>query len=90
VSLPPEAEKKDSLLRPDSPGPFDFDRALVEAAEEIEFDWPEFLPVEGIRAGITEIALGLLLFAGLVSFLWLPLNPKKEDPPVKVCALPGK
>ena len=54
MSLLPEAEKKDSLSRPDTPGPFDFDRALVEAAEEIEFAWPEFLPVEGIKTGITE------------------------------------
>jgi hypothetical protein len=35
---------------------------------KIEFDWPEFLPVERIKAGIIEIALGFLLFAGLVAF----------------------
>jgi hypothetical protein len=38
------------------------DRALIEAAEEMSFDWPEFLPVERI----TEMALASLLFAGLV------------------------
>jgi len=62
------AEKEDSFPRPDSPALYDLDRALVETAEEIEFDWPKFLPVERIKAGITEIALGLLLFAGLVAF----------------------
>jgi hypothetical protein len=40
----------------------DLDRALIEAAEEMSFDWPEFLPVERI----TEMALASLLFAGLV------------------------
>ena len=29
------AEKKDSLLRPDSPAPNDLDRALVEVAEPV-------------------------------------------------------
>ena len=59
------AEKKDSLLRPDSPAPNDLDRALVEIAEEVQFDWPEFLPVGRIEAGITEIALTFLFLAGL-------------------------
>jgi len=44
----------------------DFDRALIEAAKEMSFNWPEILPVEGIKTGITQIALGSLLFAGLV------------------------
>jgi|SRR5262249_2289784 len=43
----------------------DFDRALIEAAEEMRFDWPEFLPVERVRAGIAQMALASLLFAGL-------------------------
>jgi len=48
---------------------YDLDRALLEAAKELDFDWPEFLPVErGIR-GITEIALGCALVAG-VAVLW--------------------
>jgi hypothetical protein len=46
----------------DSPALSDLDRALIEAAEEMRFDWPEFLPVERI----TEMALASLLFAGLV------------------------
>ena len=46
----------------------DLDRALVKAAEEMSFDWPDFLPVERIRPGIAQMALGLLLFAGLVAF----------------------
>ena len=68
MSLLLNTEKKDSLSPPDSPASDDLDRALVKPAEEIEFDWPEFLPVERIRAGIMEIALGFLLFAGLVAF----------------------
>jgi len=44
----------------------DLDRALLEAAKELDFDWPEFLPVE---RGITEIALGCALIAG-VAVLW--------------------
>jgi hypothetical protein len=38
------AEKKDSLSLADSPAPHDLERALAEAAEEMDFDWPEFLP----------------------------------------------
>ena len=68
MSLLLNTEKKDSLSPPDSPASDDLDRVPVEAAEEIEFDWPEFLPVERIKAGIMEIALGFLLFAGLVAF----------------------
>lgn len=51
-----------------APEPSDLDRALVEAAEEMSFNWPEFLPVERIGAGIAQMALGLLLFAGLLAF----------------------
>jgi hypothetical protein len=29
----------------------------LEAAEELDFDWPEFVPVERVIRGITEIAL---------------------------------
>ena len=68
MSMSVNAEKKDSLPQADSPAPHDLDRALAEAAEEMDFDWPEFLPVERIKGGITEIALGFLLLAGLVAF----------------------
>ena len=44
------------------------DREFVDICEEMKFDWPEFLPVERIKAGITEIALGLIVFATLVVF----------------------
>ena len=44
------------------------DRGLVEVSEEVKFDWPGFLPVERIKAGITEIAVGLIVFAALVAF----------------------
>jgi hypothetical protein len=35
---------------------------------EIRSGWPQFLPVERIKAGLTEIALGLAMFAALVAF----------------------
>ena len=44
------------------------DRESVEVSEEMKFDWPELRPVERIKAGITEIALGLMMFAALVVF----------------------
>jgi len=67
MSLLPNVEKSD--LRADSQTSYDLDRALVEAAEETKFYWPEFLPVERIKAGISEIALGLILFAALLTFV---------------------
>jgi hypothetical protein len=67
MSLLPNVEKRD--LRADSPAPYDLDRALVEAAEETRFDWPEFLPVERIKAGISEIIVGLIVIAALLAFL---------------------
>ena len=45
-----------------------WDREFVKISEEMKFDWPEFLPVERIKAGITEITLGLMVFAALVVF----------------------
>jgi hypothetical protein len=38
------------------------------AAEQMKFDWPEFLPEKRINVGIVEIAFGLFLFAALVAF----------------------
>jgi len=43
------------------------DGELFEVSE-ISFDWPQSLPVERIKAGLTEIALGLTMFAALVAF----------------------
>lgn len=57
----------------DSAAPSDLERALVEAAEELDFDWPEFLPAERVVRGITEIALGFALVGGIAVFwclLW--------------------
>ena len=54
--------------RNDSGAPSDLDRALLAAAEELDFDWPEFLPVERIIRGITEIALGFGLVTGAAVF----------------------
>jgi hypothetical protein len=44
------------------------DVELVEVSEKIKFDWPEFLPVERIKAGITEIFIGSIAFAAIVAF----------------------
>ena len=52
--------EKNSALAPD--------REPVEAPEKIEFASPDFLPVEGIKAGITEVFLGLLALAAIVAF----------------------
>ena len=41
---------------------------LAEASEKVNFDWPHSLPIERIKAGLTEIAVAILLFAGLVAF----------------------
>jgi hypothetical protein len=43
------------------------DRALIEASEKTR-DWTQFLPIERIKTGLTEIALGLLVFVTLVAF----------------------
>jgi hypothetical protein len=67
IEMEKSSSRPDSL-RPDSLVTHDLDRALVEAAEEIDIDWPESLPVERIKAGIMEIALGFLLCAGLAAF----------------------
>jgi hypothetical protein len=44
------------------------DVELVEVSEKIEFGWPGIMPAERIKAGITEIFLGLVAFAVLVAF----------------------
>jgi len=44
---------------------------LLEVSE-IRFDWPQFLPVERIKAGLREIALGLTMFGALVAFCCFP------------------
>jgi hypothetical protein len=40
----------------------------VPASEKMNFDWPDSLPIERIKAGLTEIALAFVFFAGLVTF----------------------
>jgi len=42
------------------------DGKLVEVSE-IRSDWPQFLPMERIKAGLTDVALGLTMFAALVA-----------------------
>jgi hypothetical protein len=43
------------------------DRTLSEASEKTR-DWTQFLPIEPIKMGLTEIALGLPVFVTLVAF----------------------
>jgi len=40
----------------------------VPASEKMNFDWPDSLPIERMKAGLTEIALAFVFFAGLVTF----------------------
>jgi hypothetical protein len=51
----------------------DLDRALVEAAEEMCFDWPGVPPVERIKRGISEFA-GFALGAK-ISLVLTPAGP---------------
>lgn len=48
--------------------PLDIRDVLVAESEKMSFDWPDSLPIERIKAGLAEIALAFLLFAGLVTF----------------------
>ena len=43
-------------------------KALIETAQERGFDRSEVLQWDRIKAGITEIILGLLLLAALIGF----------------------
>jgi hypothetical protein len=55
------------------------DRGLVEVSEEVKFDWPGFLPVERIKAGIREIAVGLIVFCGARRLLLLTLISSHKE-----------
>jgi hypothetical protein len=46
--------------------PVDLDDAFEAMTQEIKFDWPEFSPVDRIKAGLIQSALGLLLFLALM------------------------
>jgi hypothetical protein len=63
-----DSPKAKSPTEDGSPALSDLDRILVEAAEEMNFNWSEFLPVERIKPEIAEIVLATLLVAGLVAF----------------------
>jgi hypothetical protein len=75
AAAPDDCVKSDDLPEAKLPGEdgapefSDLDRALVETAEEMDFNWPEFLPVERIELGIAQMTLALLLFAGLLAFI---------------------
>ena len=48
--------------------PLDIRDVLVEASEKMNVDWPDSLPIERMKAGLTEIALAFVFLAGLVTF----------------------
>jgi hypothetical protein len=48
----------------------EFYRAFVEMAEEMEFEWPEFPPVQRKIVGLRKAAAGSLLFVGLLIFCY--------------------
>ena len=48
--------------------PITIHEVLVEDGEEMNFDWPRSPQIERIKTGLTEIALAVLLFVGLVAF----------------------
>jgi len=66
MSLLPNVEEKDKPA--DSETSHDLDLALFQIAEGMKFDWPESLPVERIKTGISEMALGCILFLALLTF----------------------
>jgi hypothetical protein len=41
---------------------------MAEASTKMSFDWPDSLSIERIKAGLTEIALAFVFFAGVVTF----------------------
>ena len=48
--------------------PFGIDEATIVPVTKGKFDRPDCLPAERIKAGLVDILLGCLLFAGLVAF----------------------
>jgi len=66
--VPPLNLEKKDFSKPGHRSPSNYlDRALVEAAEKLEFAWHDSLPVERIKAGITEMILGVLAFAAIIA-----------------------
>jgi len=45
--------------------PTRLDTVFVETLEQVRFDWPEYLAVERIRIGITEIGATMVVLACL-------------------------
>jgi hypothetical protein len=66
MSLLPNVEENDQPA--DSQTSHDLGVALFQVAEGIKFDWPGSLPIERIKTGISEIALGFILFLALLAF----------------------
>ena len=53
--------------RPMPGEPVDLDDAFEAMTEEMKFDWPEFPPVDRIKIGLIQSALGLVLFLALIA-----------------------
>jgi len=66
MTLLPNVQEKDKLA--DSQTLHDLDLSLFQVAEGMKFDWPESLPVERIRTGISAIALAFIFFVALLAF----------------------
>ena len=72
----------------------DLDRSLVDSAEEINIDWPEFLAVaDTIRRcpGADEAPSVTRAIDGLIRFLLTVINPSKVglDAPVSLAFTPA-
>jgi len=68
-TLRPEPESEAASMNLRAP----LNSAHFEAGKAIDFTRPKFLRVEQLKDDITEIVVGLLLFAGFVSLISLPL-----------------
>jgi hypothetical protein len=45
----------------------DLNDAFEPASAEMKFAWPEFSPIDRIKVGLIESALGLLLFLAMIA-----------------------
>lgn len=46
--------------------PIDLADAFEAMTEEINFEWPEFSPIDRIKTGLIQVTLGLILFLVLI------------------------
>jgi hypothetical protein len=48
-------------------GQVDLDDAFEAMTEKMNFDWPEFSPVDRMKVGLIQATLGLVLFLALIA-----------------------